>query len=62
MYSMFSYIDKIKYTQSPPQIPSTQTIQQIVYEDKVQNLMDCIEASLENTIFLRDELANEILI
>lgn len=54
MYSTFSYINTIKYTQSPPQIPSTQTIQQIVYEDKVQNLIDSIEEQLENTLFVTD--------
>ena len=62
MYSIFSYIINIKYTQSLPQIPSTQNIQQIVFEDKVKNLMDSVEEQLESTIFLRDELSNEILI
>ena len=53
MYSTFAYINKIKYTQSPPKIPSTQTIQQIVYEDKLKNLMDSIEEHLE-AIFVTD--------
>ncbi len=62
MYSLFATVDKIKYTQSLPQIPSTQTIQQVVFEDKVKNLMDTIEEQLELTILLTNEIDNTILI